>query len=91
MHKLSKKNIKVGILGGTFDPPHIGHLHISTIALKKLRLNKLIWAVTKRNSLKKRPYLKISTRIKLSKIITNGERKIFVNHFVIYQLLIYDS
>ena len=59
MHKLSKKDIKVGILGGTFDPPHIGHLHISTIALKKLRLNKLIWAVTKRNPLKKKSYLKL--------------------------------
>ena len=78
MHKLSKKNIKVGILGGTFDPPHIGHLHISTIALKKLRLNKLIWAVTKRNPLKKKPYLSIKTRIKLSKKITNKKKKIFV-------------
>ena len=81
MRKLFKKNIKIGILGGTFDPPHLGHLHIAKTAIKKLKLNKLIWAVTKRNSLKKRPYLKISTRIKLSKIITNGERKIFVNHF----------
>ena len=81
MHKLSKKNIKVGILGGTFDPPHIGHLHISTIALKKLRLNKLIWAVTKRNPLKKKPYLSIKTRIKLSKKITNKKKKIFVNSF----------
>ena len=78
MHKLSKKKIKVGILGGTFDPPHIGHLHISTIALKKLRLNKLIWAVTKRNPLKKKPYLSIKTRIKLSKKITNKKKKIFV-------------
>ena len=39
MYKLSKKNIRIGILGGTFDPPHIGHLHISKIALKKLKLN----------------------------------------------------
>lgn len=81
MHKLSKKNIKVGILGGTFDPPHIGHLYISKIALKKLKLNKLIWAVTKKNPLKKKPHLNIKTRIKLSKKITNKEKKIFVFYF----------
>ena len=81
MRKFSKKNIKVGILGGTFDPPHIGHLHISKIALKKLKLNKLIWVITKKNPLKKKPYLKIKTRIKLSKKITNKEKKIFVRCF----------
>ena len=81
MRKFSKKNIKVGILGGTFDPPHIGHLHISKIALKKLKLNKLIWVITKKNPLKKKPYLKIKTRIKLSKKITNKEKKIFVRYF----------
>ena len=81
MRKLSKKKIKIGILGGTFDPPHIGHLHISKIALKKLKLNKLIWSITKKNPLKKKPYLKIKTRIKLSKKITNKEKKIFVHYF----------
>ena len=81
MRKLSKKNIKIGILGGTFDPPHKGHLHISKIALKKLKLNKLIWTITKKNPLKKKPYLKIKTRIKLSKKITSKNKKIFVHCF----------
>ena len=81
MRKSLKKNIRVGILGGTFDPPHIGHLHISKIALKKLKLNKLIWSITKKNPLKKKPYLKIEKRIKLSKKITSNEKKIFVKYF----------
>ena len=81
MRKLFKKNIRLGILGGTFDPPHKGHLHISKIALKKLRLNKLIWVVTKKNPLKKEPYLKIKTRMKLAKNITSKEKKIFVQYF----------
>ena len=81
MRKLSKKNIKIGILGGTFDPPHKGHLHISKIALKKLKLNKLVWAITKKNPLKKKPYLKIKERIKLSKKITSKDKKIFVSCF----------
>ena len=82
MQKLSKKNyVKIGILGGTFDPPHKGHLYISKIVLKKLKLNKLIWVVTKKNPLKQKPYLSTKTRISLSKKITKKEKKIFVKYF----------
>ncbi len=81
MQKRSKNNlVKVGILGGTFDPPHLGHLHISKIGIKKLKLNKLIWVITKKNPLKKMPYLKAKKRIELSKKITKRERKIFVQY-----------
>ena len=82
MQKLSKKNYnKIGILGGTFDPPHKGHLYISKFALKKLKLNKLMWIVTKKNPLKRKPYLSTKVRIKLSKEITKKEKKIFVSYF----------
>ena len=79
MRKLYRKKInRIGVLGGTFDPPHIGHLHISKIALKKLKLNKLFWIVAKKNPLKKKPHLNIKIRIKLSKQIVSKEKKIFV-------------
>ena len=81
MQKLSKKRIiKIGILGGTFDPPHPGHLHISKIALKKFKLDKLIWVVTKKNPLKRKPNLSIEIRIQLSKKIIGKEKKIFVHY-----------
>ena len=81
MHKSSKKNCKkLGVLGGTFDPPHIGHLHISKIGIRKLKLNKLLWIVTKKNPFKKKPLLTTKMRIKLSKKITKNERKIFVEY-----------
>ena len=81
MQKLSKKNyIKIGIFGGTFDPPHKGHLYISKIALKKLKLNKLIWVVTKKNPLKQKPYLGTKMRVSLSKYITKSQKKIFVTY-----------
>ena len=79
--KERKNHTKIGILGGTFDPPHKGHLHISKIALKKLKLNKILWIVTKKNPLKKKPYLSAQVRIKLSKKITKNNKGIFVKYF----------
>ena len=46
---------KIGILGGSFDPPHKGHIEISKISLKKIKLNKIFWVVTKKNPFKKKP------------------------------------
>ena len=76
MKILFKKNYKkIGILGGSFDPPHIGHLHISNIALKKLKLDNIIWLITKQNPLKQKPYLNKNIRIKLSKDIIKNKKK----------------
>ena len=77
-----KKNlINIGILGGTFDPPHKGHFYISKIALEKLKLDKIFWVVTKKNPLKKKPLLSKNLRIKLSKQITKKNKRIFVKYF----------
>jgi nicotinate-nucleotide adenylyltransferase len=43
---------RVGILGGSFNPAHDGHRHISLIALKRLRLHEVWWMVTPQNPLK---------------------------------------
>jgi len=82
LKKNKKKNcIKIGILGGTFDPPHKGHLYISKIALKKLKLKKILWIITKKNPFKNKPYLKIKERMKLSKEITKKNKKISIKYF----------
>ena len=80
MKKRKKKLIKIGILGGTFDPPHGGHLYIAKMGIKVLKLDKLIWVITKKNPLKKKPYLTLKKRTKLSKKITRGEKKITVQY-----------
>ena len=81
MKKIKKKNYKkIGILGGTFDPPHIGHLNISNLGLKKFKLDKIIWLITKKNPLKDKPYLSIKVRIKLSKYINRNQKKTVIKH-----------
>ena len=49
---MKSQKIKIGILGGTFDPAHKGHLKISIQAKKKFKLKKIIWAITKKNPFK---------------------------------------
>lgn len=44
--------MRIGLLGGSFDPPHAGHVHISRVALKRLGLDALWWLVTTGNPLK---------------------------------------
>ena len=63
----NKKNI--GILGGTFDPAHIGHITISKIAKKKFNLDKVIWALTKKNPFKTKSSIILKDRIKHAKKI----------------------
>ena len=82
MKKTPTENYKkIAVLGGTLDPPHKGHLHIAKIAIKKFKLGKLMWVITKKNSLKKKPYLNTKVRIKLSKEITKKEKRITVHYF----------
>ena len=42
----------IGLLGGSFDPPHSGHLHISREALRRFGLDRLWWLVSPGNPLK---------------------------------------
>lgn len=51
---LAFPGMTIGLLGGTFDPPHGGHMHISEQALKRLGIDKLWWLVTPGNPLKTR-------------------------------------
>ena len=55
---------RIGLLGGSFNPPHEGHRLISEIALKRMRLDAVWWLVTPGNPLKERGNLKpLSERI----------------------------
>ena len=74
MVKINLKNI--GIIGGSFDPPHKGHLYLSKQSLKHLKLKKIIWAITKKNPLKKKPFFSFNVRKKMCKEIIKVNKKI---------------
>ena len=72
---------KIGILGGSFDPAHIGHLAISIQAKKKFKLSNVIWAITKQNPFKKRTSKNLSERIKQAKKISKSKKFIKVRYY----------
>tara|TARA_B100001057_G_scaffold440997_1_gene475295 strand:- start:1599 stop:2117 length:519 start_codon:yes stop_codon:yes gene_type:complete len=90
---------KIGILGGSFDPPHRGHLAISKEAIKRLKLKRVIWAITNKNPFKEKSKTNLSSRIKLcrkiigknncikikfyEKILKSNKTISLVNHFLI--------
>ncbi|HPF78580.1 MAG TPA: nicotinate (nicotinamide) nucleotide adenylyltransferase [Alphaproteobacteria bacterium] len=47
-------NMRIGLLGGSFNPPHAGHMHIARLAQAKFGLDFVWWIVTPQNPLKKR-------------------------------------
>ena len=74
MARIQKKYI--GLLGGSFDPAHKGHLGISNIAIKKLKLKKIYWIITKKNPFKKKTFYSLNERIRYAKKIVKAQKKI---------------
>lgn len=78
MAKPLKKSI--GLLGGSFDPAHIGHLTISKIAINRIKLNKVLWIVTKKNPFKNRPLYSLAKRMNKAKEVAKNIKRIRVVH-----------
>lgn len=51
----SRTRARIGLFGGSFDPPHSGHLHVADTAMKRLGLDQVWWFPTPGNPLKEAP------------------------------------
>ena len=49
---LHTNGMRIGLLGGSFNPPHVAHRAISLFAIKRLKLDRVWWLVTPGNPLK---------------------------------------
>ena len=78
---MKKTKIKIGILGGSFDPAHKGHIAISKEAKKRFRLKKIIWAITKKNPFKAESKTSVNERIKYCKKIIGSNLFIKVKFY----------
>tara|TARA_B100000029_G_scaffold501836_1_gene576061 strand:- start:1083 stop:1619 length:537 start_codon:yes stop_codon:yes gene_type:complete len=77
----SSNKKKIGILGGTFDPAHKGHLAISKEAIKKFNLKYVIWAITKRSPFKNKSQSTLKKRIFSCKKIINKNKLIKIKYY----------
>ena len=78
---MNLKKKRIGILGGSFDPAHNGHLAISKEAVKRFKLEKIIWAITKKNPFKIKSSLSLQSRIKGCKKIIKKNKFIEVKFY----------
>lgn len=67
--------MKIGILGGTFDPPHNGHLAMARAALTTLELDEVIFVPAGKNPLKDRHASAPRTRFEMTKLAIENEPK----------------
>ncbi|KQT65999.1 MULTISPECIES: nicotinate-nucleotide adenylyltransferase [unclassified Aureimonas] len=71
----------VGLLGGSFNPPHPGHRLVAELALRRLELDQVWWMVTPGNPLKDHGSLRpLAERVAASRVIAKDPR-IFVTAF----------
>lgn len=68
--------MRVGLLGGSFDPAHEGHVHLTRVALRRFALDRVIWLVSPGNPLKERGPASLDARLAHAREIMRDPRVI---------------
>ncbi len=75
---------KIGLLGGTFDPPHNGHLQVAQEVKNRYQLDCVVLIPAKRNPLKESgPVASDAERLKMLELLVSGEENIFISNMEI--------
>ena len=74
------KGLRIGLLGGSFNPAHEGHLYVSEIALKRLGLDYVWWLVAPQNPLKPvADMAPLQTRLARARALTGRRPRLIVS------------
>jgi nicotinate-nucleotide adenylyltransferase len=65
--------MRIGLLGGSFDPAHEGHFYISQVALRRLKLDYVWWLVSPGNPLKPQPS-SLAVRTERARLLARDRR-----------------
>jgi nicotinate-nucleotide adenylyltransferase len=68
--------MRIGLLGGTFDPPHAGHLLLAKAALSQLELDEVLFLPAFRNPLKKGKGTPAKQRVEMLNLLLKDEPNI---------------
>lgn len=75
----ARAGMVIGLLGGSFDPAHEGHVHITREALKRLGLDRVWWLVSPGNPLKARQPAPMAQRIARARAVLEGDPRVVVS------------
>ena len=70
----ASRGLRVGLLGGSFDPPHLGHVHITRLALRRFQLDQVWWLVSPGNPLKADAPAAMARRLVASRALVRHPR-----------------
>lgn len=67
--------MRIGLFGGSFNPPHLGHVHVSRLALLRLKLDQVWWLASPGNPLKENGHLRpLGERLALARALIRDPR-----------------
>ena len=76
---IASKGMVIGLLGGSFDPAHEGHAHITREAIKRMGLDRVWWLVSPGNPLKVRQPAPMAARLAQARRVMHDPRVVITD------------
>jgi nicotinate-nucleotide adenylyltransferase len=76
---LARRGARIGLLGGSFDPPHAGHVHLTKTALRAFGIDAVWWLVSPGNPLKDRGPAPLADRMAAARAIMDHPRVVITD------------